>query len=87
MFNEEAANTNFVVFSLTCLHLGLEHMIYHTQDEHAKPYMTEADKRFRSTTLKTNTQNNTRWKQTKGLDLPHSRRTRKTIHDRSRQKV
>jgi hypothetical protein len=41
---KQAENTNIIVFSLTCL--GLECIIYHTQDEHVNHYTAEADKRF-----------------------------------------
>ena len=40
MLRGEATNTNFMVFDLTGSRLEL--MIYHTRDEHAKHYTTDA---------------------------------------------
>ena len=38
MFSGEATNTNCIVFALA--RPGLEHIIYHTRDEHTNHYYT-----------------------------------------------
>jgi hypothetical protein len=49
MLSREAANTNFIVVGLT--RLGLESMIYCTQDEHADNYTTDAVSKYDTTHL------------------------------------
>ena len=49
MLSREAANTNFIVVGLT--RLGLESMIYCTQDEHGDNYTTDAVSKYDTTHL------------------------------------